>query len=179
MAHHSTILGQIVAFLPSHAVDALAKNRYRGQKFRSFNRWSQFMAMCIGQLSGRAGLRDLVMNRAAQSSKLYHLGIEPCSRASLAKVNEQQPAALYEAVFHKTPPAVPAIHAQAPLQIQRQAVSPRCHGYRSMPLRFPMGHIPYNQGRHQSACGARWRWVARGSSISRTADVMQSSGQKP
>ena len=59
------------------------------------------MAMCIGQLSGRASLRDLIMNLAAQSSKLYHLGIELCSRATLARVNEQQPASLYEAIFHK------------------------------------------------------------------------------
>ncbi len=59
------------------------------------------MAMCTGQLSARASMRGLVMNLAAQSSKLYHLGIELCSRATLARVNEQQPASLYEAVFHK------------------------------------------------------------------------------
>lgn len=101
MAHHNTILRQIVAFLPRHEFDALAKHHHHGQKFRRFNRWSQFMAMCIGQLSGRASLRDLVMNLAAQSSKLYHLGIKSCSRPTLARVNEQQPASLYEAIFHK------------------------------------------------------------------------------
>ena len=68
MAHHNTILRQIVAFLPKHEFDALAKKHHHGQNFRSFNRWSQFMAMYIGQLSGRASLRDLVMNPAAQSS---------------------------------------------------------------------------------------------------------------
>ena len=59
------------------------------------------MVMFIGQLSGRKSLRDLVMNVAAQSSKLYHLGVKKCSRATLARVNEQQPASLYEAFFHK------------------------------------------------------------------------------
>lgn len=68
MAHHNTILRQIVAFLPKHEFDALAKKHHHGQNLRSFNRWSQFMAMYIGQLSGRASLRDLVMNPAAQSS---------------------------------------------------------------------------------------------------------------
>jgi len=57
--------------------------------------------MFIGQLSSRKSLRDLVMNIAAQSSKLYHLGIKRCSRATLARVNEQQPASLYEIIFHK------------------------------------------------------------------------------
>jgi len=101
VAHHSTILRQIVAFLPRHEFDALAKKHHHGQKFRCFNRWSQFMAMFNGQLSGRASLRDLVMNLAAQSSKLYHLGIKPCSRATLARANEQQPVSLYKAIFHK------------------------------------------------------------------------------
>jgi len=101
VAHHNTILRQIVAFLPRHEFDSLAKDYHLGQKFRSFTRWTQFMVMFIGQLSGRKSLRDIVMNVTAQSSKLYHLAIRPCSRATLARVNEKQPAALFEAVFFK------------------------------------------------------------------------------
>jgi hypothetical protein len=101
MAYHTTILRQIIEIFPRHEFDALARDYHRGQKFRSFNRWTQFMVMFIGQLSGRKSLRDLVMNVAAQTNKLYHLAIKPCSRATLARVNEQQPAELYEAVFHK------------------------------------------------------------------------------
>ena len=101
MAYHSTILRQIVAFLPRHEFESLAKDYHVGQKFRSFNRWTQFMVMFIGQLSDRKSLRDLVMNVSVQTSKLYHLAIKPCSRATLARVNEKQPASLYEAIFRK------------------------------------------------------------------------------
>jgi len=101
MAHHNTILRQIVAFLPRHEFDSLAKLHHRGNKFRSFNRWTQFMVMFIAQLSGRQSLRDLVMNVTAQTSRLYHLGIKRCSRATLARANEQQPASLYEKIFVK------------------------------------------------------------------------------
>jgi hypothetical protein len=101
MAYHTTILRQIIDIFPRHEFESLAKDYHVGQKFRSFNRWTQFMVMFIGQLSGRKSLRDLVMNVSAQTSKLYHLAIKPCSRATLARVNEKQPAALYEAVFHK------------------------------------------------------------------------------
>jgi hypothetical protein len=59
------------------------------------------MVMFIGQLSGRKSLRDIVMNVSAQTNKLYHLAIKPCSRATLARVNEKQPSTLYEAIFHK------------------------------------------------------------------------------
>ena len=89
MAHHNTILRQIVSFLPRHEFDALARQHHCGQKFRTFSRWTQFMVLFIGQLSGRKSLRDLVMNVAVQSSKLYHLAIKPCSRATLARSNEK------------------------------------------------------------------------------------------
>jgi len=101
MAHNNTILRQITALLPRHEFEALAKDYHVGQKFRSFNRWTQFMAMFIGQLSGRQSLRDIVMNVTAQSSKFYHLAIKPFSRATLARVNEQQPATLFETLFFK------------------------------------------------------------------------------
>jgi len=99
--YHTTILRQIIDIFPRHEFEAIAKDFHAGQKFRSFNRWSQFIVMLIGQLSGRKSLRDLVMNISAQTHKLYHLAIKPCSRATLARVNEKLLAKLYEAVFLK------------------------------------------------------------------------------
>jgi hypothetical protein len=89
MAYHTTILRQIIDIFPRHEFESLARDYHVGQKFRSFNRWTQFMVLLIGQLSGRKSLRDLVMNVSAQTSKLYHLAIKPCSRATLARVNEK------------------------------------------------------------------------------------------
>lgn len=101
MAHYNTVLNQMVNILSRHEFESLAQAHHVGQRFRSFNRWSQFLAMLVGQLSGRRSLRDLVDNIAAQKHKLYHLGMRPTSRATLARVNEQQPASLYETVFHR------------------------------------------------------------------------------
>ncbi len=64
-------------------------------------RWSQFVAMALAQLAGRQSSRDIVSNLSAQQCKLYHLGIATVSRSSLSRVNERQPHALYEALFHK------------------------------------------------------------------------------
>lgn len=69
--------------------DYHAKVHHFGQRYRSYNRWSQFMAMLIGQLSGRKSLRDITDNLKAQLSRLYHLGMKPTSRATLARVNEK------------------------------------------------------------------------------------------
>jgi putative transposase len=44
-------------------------------------------------------LRDVVANLAAQSPRLYHLGVRPVARSSLSRVNAEQPYTLYEALF--------------------------------------------------------------------------------
>ena len=62
-------------------------------------RWAQFVALALGQLSGRCGLRDVVANLAAQPKRLYHLGVGRVARSSLARVNAEQPHELYEALF--------------------------------------------------------------------------------
>ena len=99
MAHYNTILSQITSHISRHDFDYHANIHHSGQKFRSYNRWSQFMAMLIGQLSGRKSLRDITDNLKAQQNRLYHLGMKPTSRATLARVNEKQPASLYKTVF--------------------------------------------------------------------------------
>lgn len=100
MAHYNTILNQIAAFFPRHDFERLAKIHHNGQKFRSLNRWSQCIAMLIAQLSGRKSLRDLTDNISAQGRRIYHLGMKRISRASLARVNENQPHELYKCMFY-------------------------------------------------------------------------------
>jgi len=82
----NTILSQIAAFFPRHEFEKLAKSHHAWQKFRSFNRWSQFLAMTIAQLSGRKSLRDIATNIKAQGHRIYHLGMRKTSRATLARV---------------------------------------------------------------------------------------------
>lgn len=101
MAHCSTVLSQIIRIFPRHEFQTLAKKHHSGQKFRSFSRWTQFIALLTAQLTGRDSLRDIVENMAAQARKLYHLGIKPFSRATLSRANEQQPHELYKELFHR------------------------------------------------------------------------------
>jgi hypothetical protein len=66
----NTILCQIVSLFPRHEFEVLAKMYHVGQKFRSFNRWSQFLAMAIAQISSRKSLRDVVSNIGAQRQRI-------------------------------------------------------------------------------------------------------------
>ena len=99
MAHSSTVLNQVVGFFKRHEFESLARKHHCGQKFRSFSRWSQFVAMLTAQLSGRKSLRDLTENLAVQKHKLYHLGVKSVSRTTLARVNDEQPHQLYREIF--------------------------------------------------------------------------------
>ena len=77
MAHNSTIFSQLLKLVPRHEFEGLAEKHRSGRMARSMTRWSQFVAMAMGQLAGRCSLRDIVSNLDAQSRKLYHLGVGP------------------------------------------------------------------------------------------------------
>jgi hypothetical protein len=116
LAHHNTVFSQLLKLVPRHEFETLANQHHTGQKLRKMTRWSQFVAMSMAQLSGRASLRDVVSNLSAQTAKLYHLGAAVVSRSSLARVNEQQPYSLYEQLAGK-------------LLAQCQRSAP-CHGFK-------------------------------------------------
>ena len=101
MAHHSTVLGQLLRMVSRHEFEQDAQKHDGGKKLRSMSRWSQFVAMAMAQLSGRCSLRDVVANLEAQKRKLYHLGVGVVARSSLARVNQEQPHELFELQFER------------------------------------------------------------------------------
>ena len=101
MAHHNTVFSQLLKLVPRHEFETLANRHHAGRRLRKMTRWSQFVAMALSQLSGRASLRDVVSNLSAQTAKLYHLGTAVVTRSSLARVNEKQPYSLYEQLAGK------------------------------------------------------------------------------
>jgi len=101
MSHHNTAFHQLLKPLSRHEFEGLAKEHHVGQKLRSASRWDQFIGMAMSQFSGRQSLRDIQSNLESQQHKLYHLGAKPIARSTLARMNEKQPAHLYQAVFYK------------------------------------------------------------------------------
>ena len=99
MSHHNTAFHQLLKPLSRHEFEAEARQHHFGQKLRAATRWDQFIGMAMSQLSGRQSLRDIQSNLESQQHKLYHLGAKTIPRSTLARLNEKQPAELYEAVF--------------------------------------------------------------------------------
>ena len=101
MAHCNTILSQILKIVPRHEFETLSIEHHWGRSFRKASRWSQFVSLAMAQLSGRTSLRDIIDNLCAQTHRLYHLGCAKLSRSNLARINEDKPYTLYEALFTK------------------------------------------------------------------------------
>jgi hypothetical protein len=101
LSHHNTAFHQLLKPLSRHEFETEAKRHHVGQKLRVATRWDQFIGLAMSQLSGRQSLRDIQSNLEAQQDKLYHLGAKPIARTTLARLNEKQPADLYQALFYK------------------------------------------------------------------------------
>jgi putative transposase len=57
--------------------------------------------MLYAQLSGKKSLRDLVFSLGRHQRKLYHLGLDPVKRSTLADANEQRPARIFAQTYFK------------------------------------------------------------------------------
>lgn len=99
MAFHSTVFSQFLKLVPRHEFERLVRRHDSGRALRKISRWEQFVALTMGQLSGRDSLRDIIANLQAQASRLYHLGCRKVARSTLARVNQDRPHELYESLF--------------------------------------------------------------------------------
>jgi hypothetical protein len=102
MGHNNTILGQMLQLLPRHIFEhQVETHAWQGPKPRKLSYWSQLVAMLYAQLSGKKSLRDLVFSLGRHQRKLYHLGLAPVKRSTLADANEQRPARIFAQTYFK------------------------------------------------------------------------------
>jgi hypothetical protein len=93
MAHTNTVLGQMLQLIPRHVFEQQVETHaWQGPQPRKLSYWSQLVAMLYAQLSGKKSLRDLVFSLERHLKKLYHLGLDPVKRSTLADANELRPS---------------------------------------------------------------------------------------
>lgn len=59
------------------------------------------MALLVGQLSGASSLRGLVEQLDVQSRRLYHLGLKPVRKSTLADANQKRSTLVYYILFFR------------------------------------------------------------------------------
>ena len=99
MAHHNTVLSQVLKHVPRHEFEKLANQIDGKVRSTALTRWNQFTALAVGQLNGRRSLRDIESCLCAQGTLHYHLGIRAVSKSALARANEQRDAMFYTQLF--------------------------------------------------------------------------------
>ena len=99
MSLQNTVFHQLLKPILRPDFERLAQEHHHGQKLRSATRWDQFIAILMSQLSCRQSLRDIQSNLECQHEKLNHFGAKSIARSTLARINQEQPARLYQQLF--------------------------------------------------------------------------------
>lgn len=99
MAHSNTVLSQMLKMIPRHEFEKLANDVDGKVRSSAMSRWSQFVALSVGQLNGRQSLRDIESCLSAQQHLNYHLGSQAISKSALARANEKRDAEFYTRLF--------------------------------------------------------------------------------
>lgn len=99
MAYHHTTLAQILKMVPRLEFERLGNQHDGRRRSDALSRWSQFVALSIGQLAGRTSLRDIEYTLQSQSKHHYHLGSQSVSRSALGRANEKLDYAFYSSLF--------------------------------------------------------------------------------
>ena len=99
MHHYHTILGQMLQIFPRYEFEKAVKETKTEYHARGFSSWNHFVAMLFGQLAGQDSLRGIEAGLASQSRGLYHLGIAPVNRPTLAYANRHRSHELFKKIF--------------------------------------------------------------------------------
>jgi len=99
MHHNNTILGQMLKMFSRYEFQKAVSETKTEYHSRGFSSWNHFAAMLFGQLSGQDSLRGIEAGLATQGLALYHAGIEPIHRSTLAYANEHRSHELFKNTF--------------------------------------------------------------------------------
>lgn len=99
MHHHNTILGQMLKMFSRYEFQKAVSETGAEYHARGFSSWNHFVAMLFGQLAGQDSLRGIEAGLATQSALLYHAGIQPVHRSTLAYANEHRSHELFKKIF--------------------------------------------------------------------------------
>ena len=99
MHHYNTILSQMLKMFSRYEFQKAVFETKAEYHTRGFSSWNHFVAMLFGQLSGQDSLRGIEAGLATQGANLYHAGIKPIHRSTLAYANKHRSQELFKKTF--------------------------------------------------------------------------------
>ena len=95
MRHQNSVFHSVLKHIPWQEFDRLVETHEADARVRRLTTKSQFVALLYGQLSGAAGLREIVTGLESHAARLYHLGADPVRRSTLSDANALRPVAVF------------------------------------------------------------------------------------
>jgi len=111
MGYQPTVFNQLFNFIPRHVFEKSAKHHGADRYAKTFKAWHQFLLLLYAQSTAKQSLRDIVGGLQLHRSKLYHLGLKPVPRSTVADGMERRDSKVFEELFHAM---VRKTSAQAP-----------------------------------------------------------------
>jgi hypothetical protein len=99
MRHQNSVFHGLLKHVPWDVVDRLVSAHGADSRVRRLNTKSQYVALLYGQLSGAVSLREIVTGLASHTARLYHLGVRPAQRSTLADANARRPSEVFAKLF--------------------------------------------------------------------------------
>lgn len=99
MRHQNSVFHGLLKHIPWDVFDRLVSQYGADSRVRRLSTKNQFVALLYGQLSGAVSLREIVGGLASHTARLYHLGVQPVQRSTLADANARRPSGVFADLF--------------------------------------------------------------------------------
>jgi hypothetical protein len=95
-----TIFAELLKLCPRYQFER-ATERYKGNRYvKIFTTWQQYITILYSQITRKDSLRDIETGLAAQSGRLYHLGLGKIRRSTLSDANTKRDCRIFEDLFY-------------------------------------------------------------------------------
>jgi hypothetical protein len=99
MRHENSVFHALSKHIPWAMFDRLVDEHGADRGVRRLSTRSQLMALLYGQLSGASSLREIEAGLSSHCARLYHLGMQPPARSTLADANAVRPCEVFSGLF--------------------------------------------------------------------------------
>lgn len=99
MQHKNSVFHDLLKHVPWAAFDRLVEEHGADFRVRKLTTKGQFVALLYGQLSGAAGLREVIAGLESHAARLYHLGADQARRSTLSDANALRPYGVFTDLF--------------------------------------------------------------------------------
>ena len=100
MPHYNTIFNQLFNFVPGHRFDKMVSELNMDKYNKGFTARKQLITLLYAQISGKDSLRDIESGLMTHQNKLYHLGLNPVAKSTLADAMSRRNPVIFEELFY-------------------------------------------------------------------------------